>query len=219
MDDGQLSKLLTKLGLAILILAVFDLGYINWWVLKKSQDLRTEGKTVKSGFILKQDSPGSSPIIVSSPSPTSAQSKSDEKIVESKTVVEKQTQVVIQNAQKEIFIPIGSASIKNGTYTDLAGLEITIDTDKYPKIESAVFEASINVEGGNGRMYAQLYNATDKHPVWFSELSTSSSASVFSTSKSITLDTGIRTYRVQAKTDITDFSANVNNARIKITLK
>jgi len=33
------------------------------------------------------------------------------------------------------------------------------------------------------------------------------------------LDSGAKTYQVQAKTDLTEFPANVNNARIKITLK
>ena len=212
MDNSLLQRLIAKIGIAILAIAFIDLIYINWWVLNSQKsDVKVEGNgqlgTAQSEVV--EISPTSSPTT----SPTS-QPK-----VETRTIVEKESQTIIQTAQKEIFIPIGSGSTKNNNYEDLAGLEVTIDTNKYPNIESAVFEASIWVQDGNGKMFAQLFNSTDKHPVWSSEISTSSSKATLTSSPTIILEKGSRTYRVQAKTNLTSYAAHVDNARIKITLK
>jgi len=216
----MLSKLLTKIGLAILVLVIFDLAYINWWVLSESKKVKEpEGQSVRASIVQAKDknTASSSPIAISSPEPSGEGGQA--KTVETRTVVEKQTQVVVQNAQKEVFIPIGAGSIKSGSYADVGGLEVSIDTDKYPAIASAVFEAGLWSDGGNGKVWAQLYNVSDKHPVWFSEISASSATSKFVSSLNITLGKGLRTYKVQAKGDQSDFYVHVENARIKITLK
>jgi len=218
MDQTFAQRILTKIGLAILVLALVDLLYLNYWVLQnqklnikdqKLEDVRTIQMVVTP-----------SPVPKESPSPKpSFEPKVETKTIETKTVVEKESQTIVQTAQKEIFIPIGSGTTSSNSYIDLAGLEVTIDTNKYSQIESVVFEASIWVQDGNGKMFAQLYNTTDKHPVWNSEISTSSSVGTLATSSKITLDSGARTYRVQTKTNLTSFAAHVDNARLKIVLK
>lgn len=227
MDNSLWQRLIAKIGLAILAIALVDLVYINWWVLKnQNSNIPPEARLVNDGKdqnventrIVGRNLIEPTPTPVSSPAPTS-QPKVETKTVETKTIVEKETQTIVQTAQKEIFIPIGSGSTKNNSYEDLAGLAVTIDTSKYPNIESAVFEGSIWVADGNGKMFAQLYNSSDKHPVWNSEISTNSAKGVLTTSGNITLDKGAKTYQVQAKTNLISYAAHVENARIKITLK
>ena len=216
MDDSFLHRVLTKIGVAILVVAAVDLLYLNYWVIKgqKSEvgDQKSEEKRLEP--VTASPVPSVSPVAI----PTSAP-RNEVKTVETKTVVEKETQTIVQTAQKEIFIPIGSGSTFSNSYVDLAGLEVSVDTNKYSAIESVVFEASVWVQDGNGKMYTQLYNVTDKHPVWNSEISTSSAGGSLITSPKIILDNGSKTYRVQAKTNLTSYAAHVDNARIKITLK
>lgn len=216
MEQSLLSRILSKIAVAILVLALFDLLYLNWWVIK-SQKSKVESQNLEPARAVEaipSPTPEASPI----PSPVS-EPKTETKTVETKTVVERETQTIVQTAQKEIFIPIGTGSTKKNSYDDLAGLEVTVDTGKYSAIESVVFEASVWVQDGNGKAFAQLYNVSDKHPVWNSEISTNSAKGVLTTSAKITLDGGARIYQVQAKTNLTEFAAHVENARLKITLR
>lgn len=214
MDDSFASRIFAKIAIAILVLALADLLYLNYWAISvNSRQLTVDSS--QNGQIVTLPSPDPD----ASPSPSPIVSDSPKTIVEKETVVEKETQTIVQTAQKEIFIPIGSGSTKNKDYIDLPGLEVTIDTAKYGVIESVVFESSIWVQDGNGKMYAQLYNKTDSHPVWNSELSTSSASGVLTTSPAITLDSGSKTYKVQARTNLVEYAAHVENARVKITLK
>lgn len=224
MENSLLSRIFGKLVVAILALALVDLLYLNWWVIQsqKSKESRflTKSKGQSEEQRVVEAIPSPSPDIGASPTPSPLSSPvAETKTVETKTVVEKETQTIVQTAQKEIFIPIGTGSTKSASYVDLSGLEVTIDTGKYSAIESVVFEASIWVQDGNGKMFAQLYNVTDKHPVWNSEISTNLANGTLTTSAKITLDNGSRTYQVQAKTNLTEFAAHVESARIKITLK
>lgn len=208
MDQSALGKIIAKIGIAIFIIALVDLLYLNYWVIKSDKS------TVESRQSEKQSETAnvSSPVPSSTASPISSpQATPNAPVVETKTVV--------QTAQKEIFVPIGSGNTKNRSYTDLSGLEVTIDTTKYSAIESVVFEATVWVEGGNGRAYAQLYNKTDSQPVWNSEVSSPLGTGTFKTSQKLTLTTGSKTYTVQAKGDLEGYAAHVDNARIKIILK
>lgn len=215
MEQSLLSRILSKIAVAILVLALLDLLYLNWWVIKNQRSNSKDQKLEQTRTVEAIPSPTPE---VSPPSDVS-EPKTEIKTVETKTVVERETQTIVQTAQKEIFIPVGTGSTKSNSYFDLPGLEVTIDTGKYAAIESVVLEASIWVQDGNGKMFAQLYNVGDKHPAWNSEISTSSAKGTLATSSKITLDNGSRTYQVQAKTNLTEFAAHVENARIKITLK
>ena len=220
MEDSLIQRLFAKIGIAILVIALIDLLIINWWIVKNQKSAKDEQKQQEVRTV--ETNPQSSPILPTL-LPTPNQNLNQKDIANANTetqkIIEKEIKTIVQNAQKEIFIPIGSGSTNSNSYTDLAGLQITIDTNKYSAIDSVVFEASIWVENGNGKMYAQLYNDTDKHPVWFSEISTNSAKGVLTASGNITLDRGAKTYKVQAKTNLTEYAAHVENARIKITLK
>ena len=220
MEESLLARILKKLSVAIISLALVDLLYLNYWVLNSQKtkvlpdDERSDMESVTS-------------VIDSSPSPTPASSPTANTLPKNETaasspptntVIQKETQTIVQNAQKEIFIPIGSGSTFSNSYADLPGLEVTIDASKYSAIDSVVFEASIKVKDNNGKMYARLYEK-NVGGVPGSEISTSSGTSVAKTSQKFNIDARGHTYVVQAKTDLVEYSAHVENARIKITLK
>lgn len=213
-------RFLFKIGVAILLVALVDLIYINYRVLLQNQ--KSSDKVQNENRVIARDpSPIPSPssnTAKSSPSASPSQaSNSPQTIIKEETKIERET--VVQTAQKEIFIPIGEGSTKSTSYVDLAGAQVTIDSSKYSGIASVVFEAGVWVTDGNGKMYVQLYNSTAKRPVWFSEISTASSSSTLLTSSGITLDPGSNTYVLQAKTNLEQYPANVKSARVKITLK
>lgn len=216
----MLKSILVKIGIAIIVLAFADLVYINYLVL---QNNKRDDAILEDQKVPRQIEQVNIPS--TAPDPFSADEKSSlktEPAAPTPTTIyqtEVKEKTVIQTAQKEIFIPVGSGSTFKSNYTDLPGVEVTIDSSKYSGIESVVFEASLWVQDGNGKMYAQLYNKTDGRPVWNSEISTNSASGVLTTSPKITLEAGLRTYKVQAKTNLTEYAAHVDNARVKITLK
>lgn len=216
------SSILAKIGIAIIVLALIDLVYINYWVLQSSKEENFNAQTSQpsnSSDALPSPFLAPSPILTDEDGTAFQSSKAPATTSEPVVQTQIQQQTVVQTAQKEIFIPIGSGSTFNNNYTDLPGVEVSIDSSKYTGIESVVFEASLWVQDGNGKMYAQLYNKTDGRPVWNSEISTSSASGVLTTSLKIALESGMRTYKVQAKTNLTGYAAHVDNARVKITLK
>jgi hypothetical protein len=118
---------------------------------------------------------------------------------------------------KEYYLPIGSGSEKSTTWKDVPGLSIYIDSSKYKKIQNTVFEASVTIPLGNQDVSLRLYNSTDDHPVWFSDLFfPTDTKNYLQTSQGITLDSGNKLYKVQIKTQL-GATANVDQARIKIT--
>lgn len=223
MDSSFFQKFLLKIGVAILLIALVDLAYVNYWMLQNSKQKVVDDRQINNNSpIGGQSTPPASPIStpIASTKPQTSSSvptPTPTTIIKEQTTVQNQT--VVQTAQKEIFIPIGDGASTNNSYTNLPGVQVTVDSSKYIGIASVVFEANIYVTGGNGKMYAQLYNSTAGRPVWFSEISTSSGSGTLMTSSPITLDPGQNTYVVQAKTDMTGYPANVLSSRIHITLK
>ncbi len=224
MDDSSSGKILGKIGLAILVIALLDLGFLNWWIIKNDKFARNiadlaqrqvsvvnnkqvETKTDKEQAQNTQSelAPSPSPIVVSATS--------------KETTTTKTADTVVQTAQKEIFIPLGSSFTKSQSYAVLSGLEVTIDPSKYSAIDSIVFQASVWVDGGNGRAWGELYVVDDKNLLIESQISNPTQTPTLMTSGHLPLPNGAKTYRVYAKTDLGDYAAHVDNARIKITLK
>ncbi len=117
---------------------------------------------------------------------------------------------------KEYFVPLGTGTNVTDEWTDVAGASAYVDTAQYPKIKKVVFEATVSVPTGNQTAYARLFNATDKHPVWFSDVSMDTTGPILLTSSPITLDKGSKLYQVQMKTQL-KFTANLSQSRIHIT--
>ncbi|MEK7581437.1 MAG: hypothetical protein AAB512_04080 [Patescibacteria group bacterium] len=222
MDESASGSIFSKIVGAIFVLAVLDLMFINWWLLKKSD-------AANVSFLPPSASPQvlNSPLPQPSPSPPDVEAKKEgAKLSDSAKVTTTNPPlasptptVVVQTPNKEIFVPMGTGQTKSGTFADLNGVEIGIDTTKYSGIDYIVFEGSIWVDGGNGRAWAQIRNVEDNNPLIESQISNPTLTPLLKTSGKIPLPSGYRTYRVQAKTDLTEFAAHVENAHLKIVLK
>lgn len=125
---------------------------------------------------------------------------------------------IIQAGAKELYIPLGSGSTKSTDWVELTGVEGVVDSANYPKIKSAIFEASLRIPTANGKAHAKLYNVTDKHDVWFSEVWVEGSTSQRVESANIRLDSGRKLYRVVMKSTM-GYEAILDSARIKIILE
>jgi hypothetical protein len=117
---------------------------------------------------------------------------------------------------KEFFVPFGIGSNSSDDWQDVAGLSVTIDPQNYGSIKTVVFEATVRIPTGNETAYVRLYNITDKHPVWFSDVSLDGGSAKLLVSKPITLDSGNKTYQVQMKTSLKS-PAFLDQSRLHIT--
>ena len=135
----------------------------------------------------------------------------------SKTVINKIVTTTNTNATpKESFITFGTGSSSSEDWQDIGGAQAYIDTANYPGIKTTTFEASIHIPTGNQTADVRLYNATDKHPVWFSEMHfDGGSTAKLLTSQPIRLDSGNKLYIVQIKTQL-KYPANLDSARLRI---
>lgn len=117
---------------------------------------------------------------------------------------------------KEYFIPLGTGTNTTSDWSDVVGASAAVDTAQYPRIKKVVFEATVTVPTGNQVAYVRLFNQTDGHPVWFSEMSMNTTGPTLLTTQAITLDKGNKVYQVQMKTQL-QYPANLNQSRIHIT--
>jgi hypothetical protein len=119
---------------------------------------------------------------------------------------------------KDYFIPLGSGYTTDNKWVNVGGTDTTINTADYGKIKQVIFQASMHIPVANGTMYARLYNVTDDHPVWNSDVSTGEGTSTMMSSQKITLDPGSKLYRVQISTSL-QYPSYLDFARIKITIQ
>lgn len=119
------------------------------------------------------------------------------------------------SGEKEYYISFGSGNNAAADWVDVPGLQAYIDTTKYNGIKSARFEASIFIVNGNQKAYARLYNVTDQHPVWFSEVSLEGGQPKLLISDPISLDAGNKLYQIQMKTQLQS-PTNLLQSRVHI---
>ncbi|MCL5069288.1 MAG: hypothetical protein M1308_00050 [Actinobacteria bacterium] len=129
----------------------------------------------------------------------------------------KPTQTLTNSSVKEFFIPFGSGSNSTDDWADVSGLQVYVDSLQYSQIKKIVFEASVHIPTGNEKAYVRLFNKTDQHPVWFSEVSMEGGAPQLLISNPITLDSGNKLYQVQMKTSL-KYQAILDQSRIHITI-
>jgi hypothetical protein len=117
---------------------------------------------------------------------------------------------------KEFYVALGSGSGFSSNWQDVSGLAAYIDSASYPKIKTVVFEISIHIPTGNETANVRLYNATDNHPVWNSDINfQGSSTSQSLSSQPISLDSGNKLYKVQMQTQL-EYPAVLDQSRIHI---
>lgn len=124
--------------------------------------------------------------------------------------------IVKEPAIKDYFIPFGSGTDQTSDWADVSALQATIDFDNYPNIKEVRFEVSVNIPTANQTASVRLFNKTDQHPVWNSEVTTTNN--VYTVSQPIIYDKGSKTYQVQMKTQL-QYLANLDLARLHIILK
>lgn len=124
----------------------------------------------------------------------------------------------VSSGVKEIYIPLGSGSTQSITYVELSGIESVIDMGNYPKVKEIIFEATMRIPTANGRVYAKLFNVTDKHDAWYSEVYAEGSSGYRAESGNVVLAPGRKLYRVMMKSTM-GYEAILDSARIKILLE
>jgi hypothetical protein len=116
---------------------------------------------------------------------------------------------------RELFVPLGNGTAYNTDWTDVPGVYASINRENYNRIKSVVFEVTLSIPASSQVVWIRLYNATDKHPVWYSEVTTSESGPKTLVSSPISLDSGLKEYQVQLKTQLGGI-VNITNSRIRI---
>lgn len=125
-----------------------------------------------------------------------------------------QSTVATTQPAKEYYIPLGSGTTRSNEYVALDGAEAYIDTSLYGSIKQATIEFFLRNPTGNGRTWAKLFNVTDKHDVWFSEVNFEGGGLVRKEA-AITLEPGNKLYRVYLKSTLA-YDVYVDNARVHI---
>ena len=128
------------------------------------------------------------------------------------------TTVAASSSVKELFVPFGTGMNTSTDWVDVKGVAASVDSRLYGTTKRIVFEATVSVPAGNQTASVRLYNATDKHPVWYSDLTLSDAGPVLLISSPITLDWGNKLYQVQMKSQLGGVT-NLLQARMHIILQ
>lgn len=122
-----------------------------------------------------------------------------------------------QPGVKDYYIPFGSGQSSAADWQDVTGLQVNIDSTSFPNRKRVVFEASVHIPTGNQWAAVRIFNETDQHPVWFSDVMLAGGEPKLLISSAISLDSGNKLYQVQMKTQL-QFPAMLDQARVHITL-
>lgn len=132
------------------------------------------------------------------------------------TPISQQIQALPQPIVKEYFIPLGTGSNNSTDWQDVPGAQAAINFGNYQNIQEVRFEVSVAVPTANQTVSVRLFNETDHHPVWYSDITTVNGQ--YAVSSPLVWDTGSKVYQVQMKTQL-GYTANLTQSRIHITLK
>ncbi len=198
-DERNMKIMWFTFGVFILVLFV-NITYLNLVLSSDKKSAYTINNEPQNPSIPPSISPSTS--VSPSPSPAS--------------VLPPASINVQEPAVKEYFIPFGTGTNQTSDWADIPGSQTTIDFGSYNNIKEVHFETSVSVPTGNETVWVRLFNVSDKHPVWYSEVSTINSNLVIS--PAIIYDSGSKVYQVQMKTQL-QYLANLVQARIHIILK
>ena len=174
-------------------------------------------------FVMQKDKSENTSTVINqlTPSPSSIPTLIPTKIPQptpqlSPTPISTIKKVSEEGSIREYFISFGTGSNQTSDWTDVSGLQANIDFGNYQNIKEIRFEASVNVPTANQTVSVRLFNVTDKHPVWNSEVTTTNNNYVVSSP--MIYDNGSKTYQVQMKTQL-KYLANLTLARLHIILQ
>lgn len=124
-----------------------------------------------------------------------------------------------ESTVKDYYINTGYGTNKSTDWTDVFGAAATADIGEYQNIKEVSFEAFINVPSANGSVSVRLFNKTDKHPVWNSEVTRDGTSDTYNfISPTVVYDIGPKLYQVQMKTQF-GVIANLTSSRIHVVIK
>ncbi len=122
-------------------------------------------------------------------------------------------------SSKVAYITIGGSSSTNSTsWADISGTDFYFDLSDYPTTTGVRWEISLRSFLGGNKVYARLYDVTNKRAVDFSELFTDSGTSELKRSQDLSIWRGSNLYRVQAKSS-TGTPAYLDSPRLKVLLE
>ena len=217
-----------------LIVVVLNLGLLYWIYYQLKQEVETN--TRRSQAQTQVDTADEPKVVTvsalgSCPTNCTDQINQLKKVVTAITpgVIREVVQVITQPVAaslvsststgiKEYYIDFGSGSVDSTDWVDVPGLSKYINSNNYGDISSVIFEASIRIPTGNGKVSARIYNMTDKTAILSSEVSSEGSTSILKQSSAIPLAVGNKLYQVQMKNTM-EFDTRVDSARFKINLK
>ncbi len=209
-DEKFVSFIFSIEGLIIIFL-IANIIYLNIYIFNNlSKEKPSENK---SGLLTNSTSSPSSTIF-----PTPCIDCSNQNASTTITQPKQLSTAPIQNTVKDYFIPLGSGTNQTSDWTDVPGVQTMIDFNQYQNIKEIHFEASIYVPTANESVSVRLYNVTDNHPVWYSDVTMNGNSSAYLTSPAIIYDTGSKWYQVQMKTQLQALATLVQS-KIHITLK
>jgi hypothetical protein len=117
---------------------------------------------------------------------------------------------------KVTYIPITTArSTAIMDWTDANPSDFYFDLVDFPGAKSVRWEVYLQAVNGSGKVFARLYDVTNKRGVDYSELATESNTSVFLRSSDLKIWRGNNLYRVQLKS-VNGTEAVLAQARLKI---
>lgn len=118
---------------------------------------------------------------------------------------------------KEYFVPMGLGYSQAADWTDVPGVQATIDTTLYPPMKQVTLEFTGYTPTGNQTVYARLYDDTDSHPIPSSDITWTGGGYQSFVTPALILDSGKKTYSVQLKTQL-QYASYVQDARLHLVL-
>jgi hypothetical protein len=203
-----MSRLTENAVLVVMFLLTINVLVLNLFIIS-----RRETQQIAATTVARSDSGTSGPGC-----DTNCQDAILERLKQSSSALSPRESSVPENPRQaethEWYIPLGSSSTQSQDWVELPGAEATIDTRNYPNIKQVIFEAYLSIPTANGIVWAKLYNVTEQHDVWYSEVSGETDKVIGKQAK-ITLEPGRNLYRVKMKSSMR-YQADLTNARIII---
>lgn len=199
-DERSIKIAYAAIGIIFLIIIIGIVYIFNW-----QTNIQNSLNTAKLAPLSSPDAqtPMPTEAINPSPQPTPAPIIITKKVSEEAYI-------------KEYFIPFGTGESRASDWEDVPGLQANIDYGNYQNIKEIRFEVSVSVPTANQTVSVRLFNVTDKHPVWNSEVTTTNN--IYVVSSPVIYDNGSKTYQVQMKTQLQSLT-KLTQARLHIILQ
>lgn len=131
-------------------------------------------------------------------------------------VTQKVTNVSSGSQTKVAYVPLGAeGSVSSVSFADIVPSEFYFDLENYPGVKEVRFEAYIKASGPGTKIYARLYDQTNKRGVDLSEIETSSGTYERQESSGIVIWRGNNKYTVQLRS-VNGTEASLKDAKLKI---